>query len=218
MTNLFLALRPTEDHHLTVGIILLNLIFMVAVKWNKPNYFFSYLSSLYDMTFFNKKFLEKRRIEISEVFIFLSSHLGLSFFLYVIYDNMAFYIMPYLQIFLLLLIFLLSKYLIEKMIGDLFQVHQLVNKYLFFKQGVLSWISLFILFPFGLLIYFQNIDHTFLITLVIVIVAILYIGKLLTYVISYQKHILSHWVYFILYLCTFEIAPYLILFKVFNTN
>jgi hypothetical protein len=104
------------------------------------------------------------------------------------------------------------------MVGDLFEIDPLINKYLFFKQGILSWISLFILFPFGLLIYFQNIDHSLPVTLVIALVTLLYIAKLLIYALSYQKHILAYWFYFILYLCAFEIAPYLILFKVFNTD
>lgn len=216
--NLFLTLRLSQDHHWTVGIILLILIFMLIIKWNKTNYFFSYVNSFYSMSFFNKKFSEKRRIELSEVFIFLSSLLGLSFFLYVISENSDFNIIPYLQIFLLLLIFLLSKYLIEKMIGDLFEIDPLINKYLFFKQGILSWISLFILFPFGLLIYFQNIEHSLFVTLVIALVILLYTTKLLIYALSYQKHILAYWFYFILYLCVFEIAPYLILFKMFNTD
>ncbi|PKG44157.1 DUF4271 domain-containing protein, partial [Psychroflexus sp. MES1-P1E] len=104
--NLFLTLRLSQDHHWTVGIILLILIFMLIIKWNKTNYFFSYVNSFYNMSFFNKKFSEKRRIELSEVFIFLSSLLGLSFFLYVISESSDFNIIPYLQIFLLLLIFL----------------------------------------------------------------------------------------------------------------
>lgn len=216
--NLFLTLRLSQDHHWIVGITLLILIFMLIIKWNKTNYFFSYVNSIYDMSFFNKKFSEKRRIELPEVFIFLSSLLGLSFFLYVVTDSSDFNITPYLQIFLLLSIFLLSKYFIEKMAGDLFEIDPLINKYLFFKQGILSWISLFILFPFGLLIYFQNIDHTLSVTLVIALVTVLYIVKLLSYPLSYQKHILAYWFYFILYLCAFEIAPYLILFKVFNTD
>ena len=216
--NLFLTLRLSQDHHWIVGIILLILIFMLIIKWNKTNYFFSYVNSFYDMSFFNKKFSEKRPIELPEVFIFLSSLLGLSFFLYVISDNSDFNITPYLQIFLLLLIFLLSKYLIEKMVGDLFEIDPLINKYLFFKQGILSWISLFILFPFGLLIYFQNIDNSSSVIFVIALVTLLYNAKLLIYALSYQKHILAYWFYFILYLCAFEIAPYLILFKVFNTG
>jgi len=104
------------------------------------------------------------------------------------------------------------------MVGDLFEIDSLINKYLFFKQGILSWISLFILFPFGLLIYFQNIDNSSSVIFVIALVTLLYNAKLLIYALSYQKHILAYWFYFILYLCAFEIAPYLILFKVFNTG
>jgi len=107
----------------------------VDYKVEQDQLFFSYVNSFYDMSFFNKKFSEKRPIELPEVFIFLSSLLGLSFFLYVISDNSDFNITPYLQIFLLLLIFLLSKYLIEKMVGDLFEIDSLINKYLFLSKA-----------------------------------------------------------------------------------
>jgi len=216
--DLFSTLRLSQDHHWTVGIILLILIFMLIIKWNKTTYFLSYMNSFYDMSFFNKKFSEKRRIELPEVFILLSSLLGLSFFLHIISNGSDFNITPYLQTFLLLLIFILGKYLTEKMIGDLFEIDTLINKYLFFKQGTLSWISLFILFPFGLFIYFQNIDHSLSVILVIALVTLLYTAKLLIYVLYHQKHILAYWFYFILYLCVFEIAPYLILFKMFKTD
>ncbi|PKG42231.1 DUF4271 domain-containing protein, partial [Psychroflexus sp. MES1-P1E] len=71
---------------------------------------------------------------------------------------------------------------------------------------------------FGLLIYFQNIEHSLFVTLVIALVILFYTIKLLIYALSYQKHILAYWFYFILYLCVFEIVPYLILFKMFNTD
>ncbi|WP_317164178.1 DUF4271 domain-containing protein [Psychroflexus aurantiacus] len=201
-----------------ISITLVVLVFLVLVKWNKGNYFFSFLNSLYSSTFFSRKFLEKRRIDLHEILLFVSSLLGLSFFIFIILNEGAFEIMIYLQILLLVTIILLSKYLIEKIVGDLFELDQLIAKYLFYKQSILSWLSLFLLFPVGLFLYFQDIDKPTLIMISIGVSVLVYVFKLFSFVSLYQKHILAYWFYFILYLCAFEIAPYLIIFKVIKIN
>ncbi|MBZ9651529.1 DUF4271 domain-containing protein [Psychroflexus sp. CCL10W] len=215
---MFLAVRPIQDHHWVVSITLIVLMFLVAVKWNKTTYFYSYLNSLFTSAFYSKKFVEKRRIELTEVILFVASLIGISFFLFVSLNGNSFSILTYLQIFFLVTIVLLSKYLIEKIIGDLFELDQLIGRYLFYKQGVLSWISLFLLFPVGLYLYFQETDNNILILIVIGVAVLIYTIKLFSFIGLYQKHILTYWFYFILYLCAFEIAPYLILFKVVKIN
>ncbi|WP_026302716.1 DUF4271 domain-containing protein [Psychroflexus tropicus] len=215
---MFQSLRPHIDHHWTVATFFFVLIILVVVKWNKTSYFFSYLNSLYTSNFYSKKFLEKRRIELSEVLLFIGSLFGLSYFIMIITESLDFSILTHLQILFLISIFVLSKYLVEKMLGDLFEIDQILNKYLFYKQGVLSWLALFFLFPAGLFLYFQG-SYSPIIVLGIVTVAVLvYAFKLFSFVGLYQKHILAYWFYFILYLCAFEIAPYLILFKVLKIN
>lgn len=215
---MFSALRPVQNHHWVISIILFVLILLVIVKWNKSNYIFSFFNSLFSYAFYSGKLSEKRRIDLPEVLLFIASLLGIAFFLFVILNQEAFSLLPFLQILLLLTIILLGKYFIEKMIGDLFEFDQLIGRYLFYKQGVLSWLGLFFLFPLSLLIYFQNIQSSILILGVIGFSVLVYIIKLFSFVGLYQKHILSYWFYFILYLCAFEIAPYLILFKVIKIN
>ena len=215
---MLLSLRPLANHHWTIGTLLFVLVVLVVVKWNKTNYFFSYLSSLYKSDFYSKKFIEKRRIELSELFLFVGSLWSLSYFIVVLKEGIDFSILAHFQILLLITILILSKYLIEKMIGDLFEIDATLNKYLFFKQGVLSWISLFYVFPFGLFLYFQNNFNSELVLIIIISAIGIYIVKLASFIVLYQKQILRYWFYFILYLCAFEIAPYLILFKVLKIN
>ncbi|MFO7744582.1 MAG: DUF4271 domain-containing protein [Psychroflexus sp.] len=215
---MFSVLRTIHDHNWVVGITVFVLVLLVAIKWNKNNYFFSFLNSLFTSVFYSKKFAEKRRVEITEVLLFIASLLSISFFIYVIIYGDTFVILTYLQIFFLVTIILLSKYLIEKIIGDLFQIDQLMGRYLFYKQGVLSWLGLFFLFPLALVFYFQDINDSILLLVIVGVSILVYAIKLFSFVGLYQKHILSYWFYFILYLCTFEIAPYLILFKVIKIN
>lgn len=194
------------------------LIFLVVVKWNKSNYIILFFNSLFSFTFYSGKFSEKRKIDLPEVLLFISSILGVSFFIFVIFNQEAFSILFYLQILFLVTIILLSKYFIEKIIGELFELNELIGRYLFYKQGIFSWLGLFFLFPLGLLLYFQNIENSTLTLISIGISVLVYVFKLFSFVGLYQRNILAYWFYFILYLCAFEIAPYLIIFKVIKIN
>lgn len=194
------------------------LIFLVVVKWNKSNYIILFFNSLFSFTFYSGKFSEKRKIDLPEVLLFISSILGVSFFIFVIFNQEAFSILFYLQILFLVTIILLSKYFIEKIIGELFELNELIGRYLFYKQGILSWLGLFFLFPLGLLLYFQNIENSTLTLISIGISVLVYVFKLFSFVGLYQRNILAYWFYFILYLYAFEIAPYLIIFKVIKIN
>lgn len=215
---MFLALRPLQNHHWIISITLFILILLVIVKWNKSNYIFSFLNSLFSKTYYSNKFSEKRRIDLPEVLLFVGSLSGLSFFLFVIINQTTFSILPYLQILLLVSIILLGKYFIEKIIGNLFDFDELMSRYLFYKLGVLSWIGLFILFPLSLFFYFQDVQNSQVFLVVVGVSVLIYVIKLLSFVGLYQKYILSYWFYFILYLCAFEIAPYLILFNLIKIN
>lgn len=215
---MFLAIRSIQDHSWVVSITVFVLILLVVVKWTKSNYFFYFLNSIFSSVFYSKKFAEKRRIEFPEVLLFIASLLSISFFIFIIFYGEDFSILTYLQILFLIVIFLLSKYLIEKMVGDLFQIDQLISKYLFYKQGVLSWIGVFFLFPLALVFYFQDFDNNLLYFITAGVAILMYVLKLFSFIGLYQKHILSYWFYFILYLCSFEIAPYLILFKLIRIN
>lgn len=215
---MLLAVRPIQNHHWVVSIILIVLILLVIVRWNKSNYMVSFLNSLLSSEFYSKKFSEKKRIELPEVLVFVASLLSISFFLFVITHQDHFSIVSYFQILLIVTVLLLSKYFIEKIIGDLFQLDQLLGKYLFFKQGVLSWIGIFFLFPVSLIFYFQSIENSLLFTLMVGVSIGVYVFKLFWFVGLHQKYILPYSFYFILYLCAFEIAPYLILFKFLKIN
>ena len=215
---MFSTLRSTQDQHWIISISLIVLILLVIVKWNKNNYFFSFLNSLVSLSFYTKKFAEKRRIELPEIFLFVASLLGISFFLFVIFKQERFSILVYLQILFLITIIILSKYLVEKIVGDLFEIDQLLGRYLFYKQGIMSWLGLFFLFPLGLFLYYNQDVSPMFAVLIAGVSILIYVVKLFTFVRVYQKYILTYWFYFILYLCAFEIAPYLILFKVVEIN
>jgi hypothetical protein len=129
--------------------------------------------------------------------------LMLSYFNYTKIDN---YI-TYIQIVTFLFVFILSKFLIEKIIGTAINSESLVDKFNLVKVNYRAFLG-FILLPINIVLYYNSwpIKEVFYI-----ILSVFLLYNIFTYyflVKTYQKTILSKLFYFILYLCTLEIAPY----------
>lgn len=214
------SLRYIESHFWITAILVFVALLLVIAKWNKSALFHAFAGLIFNLDFISKKFSELRRIEIFEVLLFVAGLFGLSTFVYVVLPevnlNDDFDIFKYFQILFLASIFIISKYLFEKIVGDLFEIEKQTSKYLFIKQSILTWLSLFLLFPLGLIFYFQNYIQPQAVIIIIVSAALIYVFRVIFYLINYQSNILAYSFYFILYLCAFEIAPYIILFKVIN--
>ncbi|MCL6461415.1 MAG: DUF4271 domain-containing protein [Flavobacterium micromati] len=113
----------------------------------------------------------------------------------------------YIQILTFLTFFILSKYLIEKIIATAFNIEDFTEQFNLQKVTYRTYIGLFIL-PFNIILFYYD---SFSRNIPLIIIGIVLIANLLTYFISiknYQKIILGKLFYFILYLCTLETAPY----------
>ena len=121
----------------------------------------------------------------------------------------------YIQILTLLVFFILSKYLIEKIIATSFNIEEFMEQFNLQKVTYRTYIGLFIL-PFNIILFYYD---SFSKNIPLVIIAIILIINALTYFISiknYQKLIFSKLFYFILYLCALEIAPYYFIYYWFT--
>ncbi|NDP27941.1 MAG: DUF4271 domain-containing protein [Flavobacterium sp.] len=121
----------------------------------------------------------------------------------------------YIQIITLLIFFILSKFLIEKIIATAFDIEDFIEQFNLQKVTFRTYIGLFILPIDIFLFYNDNISRNFLLLLI----AILLITNALTYLVSiknYQNVIFGKLFYFILYLCALEIAPYYFMYYWFT--
>ncbi|NND63877.1 MAG: DUF4271 domain-containing protein [Flavobacteriaceae bacterium] len=110
-------------------------------------------------------------------------------------------------------VFILAKYLIEKIIGNLFNMEKLIDRFLYEKLCYASLLALFILIGNTLFFYIFKAQIG-LYKGFAVVICVLFLITLLS---SYKRNwttILRHFFYFILYLCALEIAPYIILYKI----
>ena len=118
----------------------------------------------------------------------------------------------YVQICTAYTFFILVKFSVEKIVGSVFNIDAVVNRYLYQKLSYrnLLGIAVFI----GNLIFFYVIEPSkvFIVSFLSFLL-ILNCFTLFNCYKSFGKKILGNFFYFILYLCALEIAPYLILYK-----
>ncbi|MDI5893843.1 DUF4271 domain-containing protein [Flavobacterium algoritolerans] len=121
----------------------------------------------------------------------------------------------YIQIFTFLNFFVLSKYLIEKIIATSFNIEEFMEQFNLQKVTYRTYIGLIILPLNIILFYYESFSRN----IPLLIIAIILIINILTYLISiknYQNIIFGKLFYFILYLCALEIAPYYFMYYWFT--
>ncbi len=123
----------------------------------------------------------------------------------------------YIRIISFLAVFILSKFLIEKIIATAFNIEDFTEQFNLQKVSYRTYVSMLLL-PFNIyLFYNESSSNTLLICIICVILAI----NVYTYLVSlkiYQNLLISKMFYFILYLCALEIAPYYFIYYLITKN
>ncbi|WP_299553574.1 DUF4271 domain-containing protein [Seonamhaeicola sp.] len=112
--------------------------------------------------------------------------------------------------------FILIKVLIERLIASLFEIDKLIDDYIFQKISYKNYLGILLLPVNALLLYSFQLSLPLIYVMIIILLIVNGIG-LITSFKTHQSLIKQHFFYFILYLCALEIAPYVILYKVFMT-
>lgn len=123
----------------------------------------------------------------------------------------------YIQIFTFLGVFILSKFLIEKIIATAFKIEEFNEQFNLLKVNYRAYFG-FILLPINVILFYNSFSSDwFFWTLLITLFTI----NITTYLVAlklYQNLLLRKIFYFILYLCTLEIAPYYFIYNWFTKN
>ena len=156
------------------------------------------------------------------VILFVVNIVSLSFFIHLIltvfynYGDKTDWIL-FVRIFTLLSVFILSKFLVEKIIAATFGIEEIIEQFNLQKVNFRTYIGLLLL-PISATLFYSNYITK---SLILVIIFALLIINLLTYLLSlknYQNLIFSQLFYFILYLCALEIAPYYFIYYLITKN
>ena len=111
----------------------------------------------------------------------------------------------------------LIKILLEIGIGYLFDIPKLFHSYVFQQVSFLNFLGV-VLLPLNSLLIFSTLNHYILmITTLVISGVILFVGFMKS-IKTYQKLLTNNFFYFILYLCTLEIGPYIVLYNLFSLD
>lgn len=126
-------------------------------------------------------------------------------------------IIIYIQILTFLTVFILSKYLIEKIIATAFKIEEFTEQFNLLKANYRTYFG-FILLPINIILFYNPIDSDLFFW---VLLFALFAINIVTYIVAlklYQNLLIRKIFYFILYLCTLEIAPYYFIYNWFTKN
>jgi len=123
----------------------------------------------------------------------------------------------FIQIFTLTAVFILSKYLIEKIIATSFNIEEFNEQFNLHKVNYRAYIGMLLL-PVNIILFYNNPPH---IIIIYIIIGLIVLASVISYLVSlrlYQNLIIGKLFYFILYLCALEIAPYYFMYHWFTKS
>jgi hypothetical protein len=187
----------------------------------------------FNRSVFQVRFIEFMRLGISDKYtkiykdssnmnsgftisMFLVQLISFSFFILLLLSHYKYStkenIVVFIQIITFLGVFILSKYLIEKIIAATFKIEEFVDQFNLLKVSYRTYFGILLL-PINLFLYYNSFNENWIyLSLLLVLIGI----NVITYFITlkiYQNAIVGKLFYFILYLCTLEIAPYYFMYK-----
>ncbi len=211
-------LRETPSNELFTIFIMVCIITVALAKLIAPNRFndFIYVAT-------NSKYLkiyarDHKFADNFEILLFLNLLLSTTIFgliLYRYFFNAA--ILPLNHVLILIAAiggFMLIKTSIEYFVGNLFEMDNLIKLYLFQKTTYKMYIGV-LLIPINAILLYSNMPVSISIWGSLLLLLLINLMGFVTTIKSHETLIKGNFFYFILYLCALEIAPYVILYKVF---
>jgi hypothetical protein len=149
------------------------------------------------------------------ILLFVIQLISISLFIYLFFlDKGKANMFLFLQILFVVFIFIIVKASIEKMIGAIFSIENVIDHYIYKKLTYRNFLSLLLIIA-NLIFYFSvKLD----LNILLIFTGILFLINMLILFYSYKNYrslIFSNLFYFLLYICALEISPYLILYKAF---
>ena len=209
-------IRLTESNELFTILMVLGLFFVALAKFLFTKRFssFVYLPG-------NSKYLlihtkDQKFFDKFDALLFLNLIISISIFFTICFKSLSGYNPGSAELILKSIVaiasFILIKVLLERLIGSLFNIDELMDDYLFQKMSYKNYLGLILIPINAFFIYNQTPTRV----VILVIISFLLIVNLIGLIVSFKVHqniLTRNLFYFILYLCALEIAPYIIIYK-----
>ena len=200
-------------------IIIASLAIIAVAKLINPIRFVGFMKLIGNSNYLRIHFKDHRFFDPFDVFLFINFCLNavLTGILTCSYlePNTVFSYIDFIKLVIILGIGLFIKALIELAVGSLFEIGKILHSYVFQKISVLNFLGVLLL-PLNALLVFRFPGQPSLLVITLAISSLIILIGLFKSIKSYQKLLINNFFYFILYLCTLEIGPYVILCKLFS--
>ncbi|MFN8325538.1 DUF4271 domain-containing protein [Flavobacterium sp.] len=210
MIEVFLNPRVIETKDWATFVFLLSFILIAITKTVFETRFNEFLRILVSDKYIKVYKDSTNLMSGFTILLFIVQIISFSFFIQVLLDYFGYVKktdwVSFIRISSLLTIFVLSKFLIEKIIAETFEIEEFIEQFNLQKVGYRTFIGLLIL-PVNIYLFYNNPSNY----LIFITLAVILIINMATYLISlknYQNLLIGNLFYFILYLCALEIAPY----------
>lgn len=195
----------------------IGLIAIVAAKFINSLRFQDFLNVVGNSKYLKIYSKDQKFIDQFDSFLFINLTLSLSIFVFYTFSEfitpLTFDLTVYFKLVFSIGAVILIKILLERLVGSLFSVDNLIDNYLFQKTTFKNYSGFVFLIANLFLIYIDTYHKTIIIAAICLVCIINLIGFFTSFK-NYQKLISFNFFYFLLYLCALEIGPYVILYKV----
>ncbi|MGG5507534.1 MULTISPECIES: DUF4271 domain-containing protein [unclassified Myroides] len=204
--------------------------------WATLLFFVGFSIIAINRTIFSVRFAEFTRLAISDKYLkiykdntnlrnsftlsFLTIQLlSITFFLQIMAKSFGlidhFSLLSFIQILNFSSFFVISKYLIDKIIGITFGIEDFVDHFNLQKATYRNYIGMYLL-GIDLILFYNDIINQLVVSLIAITLILTNLSLYVIFIKNNRKTILNKLFYFILYLCTLEIAPYFIIYFAFK--
>ena len=211
-------LREVQFNDLYTTIIVACLAIIVGAKYLKPQRFIDILRLLGNSNYLRIYFKDHKFLDPFDIILFLNFCLNgilISLLAYIQLEKIDIDIVLFLKLSVVFGAVVLVKILIELGIGYLFDIQKIFHSYVFQQVSFFNFLGI-ILLPLNSLLIFGVPNNRFLLTFILSISGLILLIGMLKSIKFYQKLLINNLFYFILYLCTLEIGPYILLCNLFS--
>ena len=214
-------LREVLFNDLYTTIIVVSLAITVSAKLLNFNRFTDFLKLIGNSNYLRIYFKDHKFLDPFDVLLFLNFCMNGTLIGILTYSHFVQKEEIEPQLFLKLAAILgtgvLFKVLLELAVGFVFDIQKLFHSYIFQQVSFLNFLGVVLLPLNSLLIFGAPKSHTLLVSILVISGVILCTG-LIKSIKLYQKLLINNFFYFILYLCTLEIGPYILISKLISSD
>ena len=199
----------------------LSLGLIVAAKYVNALRFNDFLLVISNPKYLKIYSRDQKFIDLFDSFLFINLALSLSVFIYFGYNTyvtpISFELFEFLKLLFAVSTLIIIKTLLERLIGSLFEIDNLIDDYLFQKTAFKNYSGILLLIT-NLILLYTNTNINVVIVVSFSAVLLVNIIGFFTSFKNYQKLLIPNLFYFLLYLCALEIGPYILLYKAITGN